>query len=115
MSTDYVERSTSLIGCVPGLELAPHAVRPLAEGEPVQLERLDPPTAVVSALRPTGALADVRTATCHYGHFFSSPAAAARWADEHPDGYILGVNEAFRLDREVITQLGWHAALAQAR
>jgi alkylmercury lyase len=204
MSTDYVEHTTSLIGRVPGLDLAPHAVRLLAEGQPVELEqmaaaagwsvqevdaaldeqtsaerddqgrlvglaltlrptshhftvdgrtlyawcatdtlmfpvilgrpgivdstcphtgqpihieltpegieRLNPPDAVVSAVRPTGTLADVRTATCELGHFYSSPAAAARWADEHPDGYILPVDEAFRLDRRVITQLGWDAA-----
>ena len=40
MSTDYIERSTSLIGHVHGLELAPHAVRLLAKGEPVELEQL---------------------------------------------------------------------------
>jgi alkylmercury lyase len=204
MSTDYVEHTTSLIGRVPGFDLAPHAIRLLAEGQPVELEqlaaaagwsiqevgaaldaqtsaerddqgrlvglgltlrptahrftvdgrtlyawcasdtlmfpvilgrpgivdsscphtgrpihieltpeavdRLDPPDAVVSAVRPTGTLADVRTATCALGHFYSSPAAAARWAGEHPDGYILPVDEAFRLDRRVITQLGWDAA-----
>jgi alkylmercury lyase len=209
MSTDYVERSTSLIGGVPGLQLAPHAVRLLAEGEPVELERLaqasgwaleaveaaldaqtsverddrgrlvglaltlrptahrftvdghtlyawcasdtlmfpvilgrpgivestcpqtgrpirieltpggierlDPPDTVVSAVRPSGTLADVRTETCQHGHFFSSATAATRWTDEHRDGYLHSVDEAFRLDRQVITQLGWAAAHVQAR
>jgi alkylmercury lyase len=208
MTTDYVDRSTSLIGRVHGLDLAPHAIRLLAKGEPVDLERLatasgwrvedidaaldeqtsaerdehgrlvglaltlrptshrftvdgrtlyawcasdtlmfpailgrpgtvdstcprtgqpihveltpervervDPAGAVVSAVRPTGTLADVRTQTCHHGHFFSSSAAAARWRNEHPDGYLLSVGEAFRLDRQVITQLGWDAARALA-
>ena len=55
MSSDYVERSMSLIGRVSGLELAPHAVRLLAEGEPVEIERLAaasgwPPDAVQAAL-----------------------------------------------------------------
>jgi len=209
MSTDYVERSMSLIGRVHGLALAPHAVRLLAEGAPVEVERLaaasgwsvaeieaaldeqtsaerddrgrlvglaltlhstphrftvdgrtlyawcasdtlmvpvilgrpgvvestcpqtgqpirieltpsgveqvEPLGTVVSAVRPTGTLTDVRTTTCHHGHFFSSPGAAARWADQHPDGYILPVDDAFRLDRQVITQLGWAAARAQGR
>ena len=209
MSTDYVERSTDLIGRVPGLGLAPHAIRLLAHGEPVELEqlaavsgwtqedveaalddqtsaerddqgrlvglaltlrptahrftvdgrtlyawcasdtlmfpvvlgrpgvvestcpqsgrqihvevtpeeveRLDPPGTVVSAVRPIGTLADVRTTTCHHGHFFSSSASTSQWAREHPDGYILSVEEAFRLDREVITQLGWDASRVRAR
>jgi alkylmercury lyase len=208
MTTDYIDRSTSLIGRVHGLDLAPHAIRLLAKGEPVDLEqlaaasgwhvedvdaalneqtsaerdehgrlvglaltlrptshgftvdgrtlnawcasdalmfpvilgrpgtvdstcphtgrpiqvevtperveRIDPPGAVVSAVRPTESVADVRTQTCHHGHFFSSLAAAARWQSEHPDGYILVVDEAFRLDRQVITQLGWDAARALA-
>jgi alkylmercury lyase len=208
MSTDYIERSTSLIGRVRGFELAPHAVRLLAAGEPVELEelasasgwpvqevhaaldeqtsaerddhgrlvglaltlrptshrftfdgrtlyawcasdtlmfpvilgrpgivestcprteravrievspdgveRLDPREAVVSAVRPRNTPADVRTETCDFGHFFSSPAAAAAWADEHPDGYVLPVDEAFRLDRQVLMQLGWDATGAPA-
>ena len=55
MSSEYVERSMSLIGRVSGLELAPHAIRLLAEGEPVEIERLAaasgwPPDAVQAAL-----------------------------------------------------------------
>lgn len=209
MSTDYIDRSTSLISRVHGFELAPHAVRLLAAGEPVELdrlaaasgwpvaevdaaldeqsgaerddrgrlvglaltlrptshrftvdgrtlyawcasdtlmfpvilgrpglvestcpqtgrpvrvevgpdriERIDPPEAVVSAVRPTGAVADVRAETCNLGHFYSSPAAAGAWADEHPDGYVLSVDEAFRVDREVIVRLGWDAAGVSAR
>ena len=203
MSSDYVERSMSLIARAPGLELAPHAVRLLAEGEPVEIghlaaasgwppdaveaaldgqtsaerddrgllvglaltlrptphrftldgralyawcasdtlmfpvilgrrsvvestcpqtgrpirieltpervERRDPVETVVSAVRPAGTLADVRTTTCDHGHFFSSPAAVSGWAHQHPDGYIHPVEDAFRLDREVIARLGWEA------
>jgi hypothetical protein len=83
------------------------------EFTPDGITRLDPRAAVVSAVRPTGTIADVRTATCHHGHFFSSCAAAAHWADQHPDGYIHPVQEAFRLDRQVITQLGWDAPREQ--
>jgi alkylmercury lyase len=203
MSTDYVERTSGLIQDVEAAELLPHAIRLLAEGEPVALkrlaaatgrpledvaaeldvqasaerddhgrlvgltltlrptphrftvdgrtlfawcatdtlmlpvilgkpgviestcpqtgqpirieltpdavERLDPPEAVMSAVRPIGKLADLRAATCSHGHFFSSGAASADWVRDHPDGYVHPVDEAFRLDREVITRLGWEA------
>lgn len=86
----------------------PQTGRPIRiELAPDRVERLDPPEAVMSAVRPAGRLADVRTATCDHGHFFSSIAASAQWAREHPDGYIHPVEEAFRLDHQVITQLGW--------
>ena len=76
---------------------------------PEKVERLDPPEAVMSAVRPTGKLADVRADTCDHGHFFASADASADWVREHPDGYVHPVKEAFRLDREVITRLGWEA------
>jgi alkylmercury lyase len=76
---------------------------------PDAVERLDPPEAVMSAVRPIGKLADVRASTCNHGHFFSSAAASADWVRDHPDGYVHPLEEAFRLDREVITQLGWAA------
>jgi alkylmercury lyase len=81
---------------------------------PDRVERVDPPDAVMSAVRPPGQLADVRSATCAHGHFFSSLAATAAWTDAHPDGHIYPVEEAFRLDREVIKQLGWDARPGQA-
>jgi alkylmercury lyase len=206
MSTDYVEQSTALIGRVEGRDLFPHAVRLLADGEPVALERLaaaagwavedveaalraqtsaerdeqgrlvglaltlrptthrvtidgrtvfawcasdtlmvpvilgrralvqstcpqtgeairvelapdrverlEPADAVVTAVRPAGQMSDVRSATCDHGHFFSSIAATSAWADAHPEGHIYPVEEAFRLDRQVIEQLGWDAVRA---
>jgi alkylmercury lyase len=85
-------------------------------GQPIRIEltpdavvRLNPPQAVMSAVRPIGKLADVRAATCNHGHFFSSSTAAANWVLDHPDGYVYPVEEAFRLDRAVITRLGWEA------
>jgi alkylmercury lyase len=77
---------------------------------PDAIRRVDPPDAVVSAVRPLGHLVDVRSTTCDHGHFFSSMAATAAWTDEHPDGHVYPVEEAFRLDRQVIKQLGWDAA-----
>lgn len=88
----------------------PHTGRPIRiELTPDRVERIDPPDAVMTAVRPRGQLADVRTATCAHGHFFSSIAATAARTDAHPDGHIYPVAEAFRLDRQVITQLGWEA------
>ena len=40
MSSDYVEQTTALIGRVAGREVLPHAVRLLADGAPVAVERL---------------------------------------------------------------------------
>jgi len=74
---------------------------------PDTIERLDPPDAVVSAVRPPGQLADVRSATCNHGHFFSSITATAAWTDAHPDGHLYPVEQAFQLDRQVIKELGW--------
>jgi alkylmercury lyase len=206
-STDYVQRTTAMIDQIRGHDLLPHAIRLLAEGEPVALERLaaaigwpleevetalaeqtsaerddqgrlvglaltlrptrhrftvdgrslyawcasdtlmfpvvlgrpgivestcaqtgqpiridltpdaverlDPPEAVMSAVRPAGELADVRAATCDHGHFFSSAGAAIRWVKEHPGGYIHPVQEAFHLERDVIRRLGWDAPREQ--
>jgi alkylmercury lyase len=77
---------------------------------PDGVERVDPSDAVVSAVRPAGRLADVRSDTCDHGHFFSSIEATAAWADAHPEGHIHPVEEAFELDRRVIQWLGWDAA-----
>ena len=82
---------------------------------PDTVERLDPPEAVMSAVRPPGRLADVRSTTCNHGHFFSSITTTAAWSDAHPDGHLYPVEEAFRLDRQVITQLGWDAVRAHWR
>jgi alkylmercury lyase len=203
MGTEYVERSADVIRRIEGLELAPHAMRLLAEGEPVTLDQLaaaagrpladvetalgeqtsaefddagrlvglgltlrptpqrfligdrtlfawcasdaltlpailgrpavveascgltgqpirleltpdtvegvDPPGAVVSAVRPTGRLADVRSAVCQHGRFFASPQAATRWVADHPNGEIRPVEEAFALDLEVVKRIGWQA------
>jgi alkylmercury lyase len=203
MSTDYVERTTTLIRGVDAQELLPHTIRLLAEGEPATLEQLaaaigwspeqvataldqqtsaerdeegrlvglaltlrptphrvivdgrtvyawcatdtlmfpvilgrptivesacpqtgrairvelmpdavrslDPPEAVMTAVRPTGRLTDVRASTCSHGDFFSSATAAADWTRQHPEGYMHLVEEAFRLERRVIQQLGWEA------
>jgi alkylmercury lyase len=91
-------------------------------GEPIRpeitpegVERVDPPTAVMSAVRPGGQFADVRASTCQFGHFFSSREAAAEWTAEHPEGYVHSVEKGFELDREVIERLGWDARSRRAQ
>jgi alkylmercury lyase len=84
------------------------------EVTPDGVERVDPPEAVMSAVRPGGRFADVRASTCQFGHFFRSPEAAAEWTAEHPDGYVHPVEKGFELDREVIELLGWDARSRQA-
>jgi alkylmercury lyase len=86
-------------------------------GRPIQIEltpdsveRVEPAGSVVSAIRPAGHVGNLRANTCNHGHFFSSLAATAEWTGAHPDGHIHAVDEAFALDRQVITQLGWAAA-----
>ena len=88
-----------------------------ATGQPIRVEltpdgvtSVDPSGAVVSAVRPTGQLADVRSAICQQGRFFVSPQAAEQWAAEHPEGEIRSVEEAFAVDRAVVTQVGWAAS-----
>ena len=77
---------------------------------PERVERVEPSTAVVSAVRPAGQVTDdVRSAICQHGQFFISPDAAAQWAAEHPMGEIRPVEEAFAADRAVVTQVGWAA------
>lgn len=77
---------------------------------PRSIERVEPPEAVVSAVRPQGKLSDVRSMSCQHGYFFSSRAAAAGWAAEHPGGMLCSVPEAFRLNHEIISRLGWACA-----
>lgn len=79
------------------------------------MQRVDPPTAVVSAVRPTDELIDVRADTCAHGYFFSSTGATTSWSEAHPDGHVLPVADAFRFDREVIERLGWEATGREAR
>jgi alkylmercury lyase len=98
----FVESSCPQTGQPIRIELTPDGV-----------ERVDPPGAVVSAVRPPGQLTDVRSSTCDHGHFFSSLAATEAWAEAHPDGHIHPVEEAFRLDRQVMKQLGWDAPQRQ--
>jgi len=74
-------------------------------GEPVHIEmtpagidRVEPPSAVVSIVAARD-LATFRRVSCTNTHFFSSPEAASRWLEKHPEATILPAEEAFRLGR----------------
>jgi len=93
----------------------PHTGQPIrVEVGPDGVQRVEPPTAVVSAARPMGELADVRADICIHGHFFSSIGATTSWSEAHPGGHVVPVGEAFRLDRAVIERLGWEATARAA-
>ena len=78
-----------------------------AELTPDAVVRVDPPEAVVSEVRPTETVADVRVAMCNLGHFFSSRDAAEAWLAQHPEGRLNSVVEDFNIHRQAMVELGW--------
>jgi alkylmercury lyase len=68
------------------------------EVTPAGIEAVEPPSAVVSIVAARD-LANFRRVSCNNTHFFSSPEAASRWLEKHPEATILSVEDAFRLGR----------------
>jgi alkylmercury lyase len=68
------------------------------EVAPAGIELVEPPSAVVSIVAVRD-LANLRRISCNNTHFFSSPEAASRWLEKHPEASILSVEDAFRLGR----------------
>jgi alkylmercury lyase len=62
------------------------------------IEAVEPPSAVVSIVAARD-LTNFRRVSCNNAHFFSSPEAASRWLEKHPEATILCVEDAFRLGR----------------
>lgn len=59
---------------------------------------LRPPETVVSFVIPKAEFgADVIQSFCHFVHFFASTADSEAWAAQHPDAFVLSVNDAHRL------------------
>jgi alkylmercury lyase len=73
---------------------------------PERVESVDPPTAVVSMVRPDR-VDDIRGEVCSLGSFAVSEDAAAEWLAAHPEGMVHSVSEDFRLHREVAERFGW--------
>ncbi|MDC3415197.1 organomercurial lyase MerB [Terrihalobacillus insolitus] len=74
-------------------------------GEPIRLTvesdrvvSLEPTTAVVSIVIPED-MSSVRSSFCNEVHFFRTESAAQDWLDQHPNGKVLPVKEAFELGR----------------
>lgn len=87
-----------------------------ATGQPVRVQVtpagvvvVDPPRAVVSKVRPTAAVEDVRRDICGLGHFFVSPEAAAEWLAATTDGMVDPVAAEYHVVMQAVTKLGWAA------
>lgn len=57
---------------------------------------VEPATAVVSLVNPED-MRSVRSSFCNQVHFFASPEEAGPWLENHPDGTVVPVQEAYRL------------------
>jgi alkylmercury lyase len=66
------------------------------EVTPAGIEMVEPPSAVVSTVAARD-LASFHSVSCNDTHFFSSPVAASRWLEKHPEATILPAEDAFRL------------------
>ena len=76
------------------------------EVTPTEVLTVDPPDAVVSTVRPTQAVTDIRT-YCDLGNFFSSPDAASDWLTHNPQGQITSVADDFEITRQSLIEVGW--------
>ena len=74
------------------------------EVTPAGIERVEPPSAVVSIVAARD-LATFRRVSCNNAHFFSSPEAASCWLEKHPEATILSVEDTFRLGRLIAEDL----------
>jgi alkylmercury lyase len=66
---------------------------------PDGITKLSPTSSVISLVIPDGSFADCRrSAFCNHGHFFATAEAGATWLNDHPNGLILSIHDAHRLD-----------------
>jgi alkylmercury lyase len=80
-------------------------------GDPISLaaapegpRNVSPPETVVSFLMPGPEMAhDVIKTFCHYVHFFPSTEAAEPWFAEHPNTFVVSLEDAYQLGH-VLTQ-----------
>jgi len=74
------------------------------EVTPAGIEAVEPTAALVSIVAARD-LANFRRVSCNNAHFFSSPEAASRWLEKHPEAIILSLEDAFRLGRSIAESL----------
>lgn len=48
---------------------------------------------------------DVTTSFCHYVHFFGSSDAGLQWLKSHPDCFLLSLDEAFAIGKELVATM----------
>jgi alkylmercury lyase len=87
------------------------------EVTPAGIEAVEPPFAVVSIVAARD-LTNFRRVSCNNAHFFSSPEAASRWLEKHPEATILSVEDAYRLGRLIadgLSDISRSAESADAR
>jgi alkylmercury lyase len=72
---------------------------------PAEVLRVEPPSAVVSEVRPTHRVEDLRANICSLGSFFSSREAAAEWLARNPQGQLNSVADDFDLHRRTAIAL----------
>lgn len=61
---------------------------------------VEPTDVVVSILEPSRPFdADVISSFCHYVHFFVDAKAGEKWTSEHPETFLISLDEAFELGR----------------
>lgn len=65
---------------------------------------VEPATAVVSLINP-GNISSVRSSFCNQVHFFASPEEAGPWLENHPEGTVIPVAEAYLLASTMAEQL----------
>ncbi|MGH9129171.1 MAG: alkylmercury lyase MerB [Acidimicrobiales bacterium] len=104
---------TLLFTVVLGRSTSVHSIC-AATGRPVDLElspqgplSVSPPEVIVSQVSPASDVEDFRRTACDQGHFFASAEHAKPWLDEHVDGLLLGVAEAFAASRAACEALDW--------
>src|SRR5258706_13158666 len=87
-----VESSCRATGAAVRLTVSSHGV-----------ESAEPAGLSVSFLLPGAEAmnADVITSFCHYVHFFSSRKAAQPWLDEHPETFLLSLEDAYEFGRRM--------------
>jgi alkylmercury lyase len=74
---------------------------------PAEVLGVDPPSAVVSEVRPTHRVEDLRANICSLGSFFSSREAAAEWLARYPQGQLNSVADDFDLHRRTAIAFKW--------
>lgn len=81
---------------------------------PQAVSKVEPADTVVSFLAPERRFdADVRVTFCHYVLFFASRQAGERWTAEHPDTFLVSVEEAAEIGRRVVRDVFPHASTAR--